>query len=395
MRGRFMKICMASTTHRPTDGRIFQKEARSLAKAHDVTVIAPGTQAGEETEERVRIVTVQQPGSLVLHPVTLFRVFRECWRRDADVYHCHEPDALLIGMVIKVLKRKRVVYDVHEHWPTEIPFDLHVRQDSSLQKILTAIVDPIELFLARRADSTIAVSDSVAERFRDGGLDPVIIANYSIADLDIPLHPGKNGKRILYMAGNMQAFHGIRECILAVARVFSQHPDASLTLVGNVRDDIGEIVPDEHTRQRVHTTGFLPYRRMYEALAAGDIGLLVFQPAYYNISIGLPNKLFDYMLVGLPVVASDFPEIRKVVSDADCGILVDPTDIEAIADAIAYLLENPDEARRMGQNGRRAIEQRYNWGRMEASLLTLYRNLNGDAPTSGRPAEPGPEEGTE
>ncbi|MDN7023951.1 glycosyltransferase family 4 protein [Methanoculleus sp. FWC-SCC1] len=388
-----MKVCMVSTTHRPTDGRIFQKEARSLAKAHTVTVIAPGATAETTTEEQVRIVTVQQPGSFALHPITLLRVFRECWRQDADVYHCHEPDALLIGMALRVLRGKRVIYDVHEHWPTEIPFDLHVAQGSRLQRVLTAIVDPLELFLARRADGTIAVSDSVAERFRDAGLDPVIIANYSIADLEIPCTPRREGKRILYMAGNMQAFHGIRECILAVSQVFSRHPDASLTLVGNVRDDVGAIVPDEHTRERIHTTGFLPYRRMYETLGAGEIGLLVFQPAYYNISIGLPNKLFDYMLVGLPVVASDFPEIRNVVNDAGCGILVDPTDIGAIADAVTYLLENPDEARQMGENGRRAIEQRYNWGRMETSLLALYRNLNGEAPVSGRPAEPASEEG--
>jgi glycosyltransferase involved in cell wall biosynthesis len=116
---------------------------------------------------------------------------------------------------------------------------------------------------------------------------------------------------------------------------------------------------------------------MYETLRAGCIGLLVFQPDYYNAYIGLPNKLFDYMLCGLPVVASDFPEIRKVVGEAGCGVLVDPTDPDAIAEAIIYLLEHPDEARKMGENGRRAVEERYNWGEMEGRLLDLYRSLNG------------------
>jgi glycosyltransferase involved in cell wall biosynthesis len=125
-------------------------------------------------------------------------------------------------------------------------------------------------------------------------------------------------------------------------------------------------------------TGYLPYREMYEALCRGSIALLVFQPDYYNAYIGLPNKLFDYMLCGLPIVASDFPEIRKVVEGAGCGVLVDPTDPGAIAEAIVYLLEHPEEARRMGENGRVAVLERYNWGEMEGRLFGVYRAIGGN-----------------
>lgn len=83
------------------------------------------------------------------------------------------------------------------------------------------------------------------------------------------------------------------------------------------------------------------------------------------------------MLCGLPIVASDFPEIRKVVREAECGVLVDPTDSDAIAEAIVYLMEHPEEARRMGENGQRAVLERYNWGEMEGRLLEVYRSLNG------------------
>jgi glycosyltransferase involved in cell wall biosynthesis len=126
----------------------------------------------------------------------------------------------------------------------------------------------------------------------------------------------------------------------------------------------------------ITSTGFLPYREMYEKLNEGAAGLLVFQPTYYNISIGLPNKLFDYMLLGLPVIASDLPEIRSVVGSADCGILVDPGSVSEIADAIIYFFDHPKEAQRMGANGRRAVLEKYNWSRMEADLLQAYRNLD-------------------
>jgi glycosyltransferase involved in cell wall biosynthesis len=239
------------------------------------------------------------------------------------------------------------------------------------------VISPVEIGLARFADAKIAVSESVAERFRGNGREPVIISNFSVADSMPPASQAGSGYSVMYMAGNMQLFHGIRECISAMSKVTAKFPDLSLTLVGNVREDIGAIAAKTDPRPEITLTGYLPYREMYETLRAGCIGLLVFQPDYYNAYIGLPNKLFDYMLCGLPVVASDFPEIRKVVGEAGCGVLVDPTDPDAIAEAIIYLLEHPDEARKMGENGRRAVEERYNWGEMEGRLLDLYRSLNG------------------
>ena len=83
------------------------------------------------------------------------------------------------------------------------------------------------------------------------------------------------------------------------------------------------------------------------------------------------------MLLGLPVIASDLPEIRRVLGKADCGILVAPASVNDIADAISYLFEHPEEARRMGANGRKAVLERYNWSAMEAVLLQTYRNLDG------------------
>jgi len=371
-----MHICMLTTTHRPNDGRIFEKEAKSLAKEHDVTIIAPSEDGGVGENEGVRVIAVRRPASNLLHPVTLWRAFRACLGHECDVIHCHEPDALLVALLLKAAKGRKVVYDVHEHWPSEIPFDLGLPNATALTRFLESLLSPLELGLARFADAKIAVSESVAERFGKNGTRPVIISNYSVAESAPPpaLRAGGN-RNVVYMAGNMQMFHGIRECIQAMSKVAAIYPDVSLTLVGDVREDIGAIAAGTDPRPSITMTGYLPYREMYETLREGSIGLLVFQPDYYNAYIGLPNKLFDYMLCGLPVVASDFPEIRKVVGDAGCGVLVDPTDPDAIAEAIVYLLEHPGAARRMGESGRKAVLERYNWGEMEKRLLGVYRQV--------------------
>jgi glycosyltransferase involved in cell wall biosynthesis len=81
------------------------------------------------------------------------------------------------------------------------------------------------------------------------------------------------------------------------------------------------------------------------------------------------------MTVGLPVIASNFPVWQEVVEENNCGLTVNPFDPEDIAKAIEYLLDNPDQARKMGQNGRKAVLEKYNWENEEQKLIELYENL--------------------
>jgi glycosyltransferase involved in cell wall biosynthesis len=95
-------------------------------------------------------------------------------------------------------------------------------------------------------------------------------------------------------------------------------------------------------------------------------------PAYLTSH---PTKLFEYMAAGIPVIASDFPLWRSIVESAACGLLVNPFDPAAIADAIAHLITHPEEARKMGMRGRKAVESCFNWSMEEQSLLSFYASL--------------------
>jgi len=92
----------------------------------------------------------------------------------------------------------------------------------------------------------------------------------------------------------------------------------------------------------------------------------------------MPMKLFEYMALGLPVVASDFSAWRAIVETSRCGLLVDPLDARAIARAIGYLLEHPDEANAMGRRGRDAAMARYTWDSQADRLVALYDDLSAD-----------------
>jgi len=113
---------------------------------------------------------------------------------------------------------------------------------------------------------------------------------------------------------------------------------------------------------------------MYQHLNAAAVGLVCNQPRY-GYDLAQPNKLFEYLSVGLPVIASNFDLWKEIVEGGDCGLAVDPPSPQPIAGALDYLLGHPGVRRRMGQNARRASHEKYNWERESAQLLNLYQEV--------------------
>jgi glycosyltransferase involved in cell wall biosynthesis len=138
-----------------------------------------------------------------------------------------------------------------------------------------------------------------------------------------------------------------------------------------------------HGLTGVRWHGFVPHDEGYRVLARCRIGLAVLADIP-NYRESLPTKIFEYMALGLPVIASNFPLYRRVVEEEHVGICVNPADPAALASAIGQLLDDPQRAAAMGARGREAVRQRYRWGKEESKLLRLYEELLG--PPTPRPA---------
>jgi glycosyltransferase involved in cell wall biosynthesis len=105
-----------------------------------------------------------------------------------------------------------------------------------------------------------------------------------------------------------------------------------------------------------------------------SLGIVTYLPSpnYYDMSI---NKLYEYMAAYMPIIASDIPQWREKLEHLGCCYFVDPSDPEAIADAIEYLLDNPEVTKEMGIKGREAVMQHFNWGVSEKVLLNTYERV--------------------
>jgi len=126
--------------------------------------------------------------------------------------------------------------------------------------------------------------------------------------------------------------------------------------------------------EKVEYISWVKQEVAYSLMCAADVGIVNFLPVPNYIN-AMPNKLFEYMLAGLPVIASNFPLWKEIIENNKCGICVDPLSPKEIADAIIYLMEHVDEAKKMGENGRKAVIEKYNWENEGEKLLNLYMEI--------------------
>jgi glycosyltransferase involved in cell wall biosynthesis len=171
--------------------------------------------------------------------------------------------------------------------------------------------------------------------------------------------------------GGISEIRGIKQVILAL----SYTQNVRLNLAGSFSEKIfEEKIKKYENWSKVNKLGFLSRQKVSEVLAKSYAGIVTFLPEPNHIN-SQPNKMFEYMAVGIPVIASNFSLWREIIEGNQCGICVDPLNPKAIGDAMQYLVDNPQKAEQMAKNGRKAVEQKYNWLIEEKKLLALYKDL--------------------
>lgn len=366
------KICILTTVHPPLDIRIFYKEAKTLIKAdYDVTLIAQNDR--NEIINSVKIIPLPKTEKRIYRMFGLtFKVFRIALKQKADVYHFHDPELILVGVLLKLFTGEKVIYDVHEDLPSQI-----LNKDwihPWLRPIVAKGAVFAECLGAKFFDGIIAVTPTIAKRFPS--FKTITVQNFPI--LNELVHPTftpyQKRQSVLAYMGGITVIRGAKEMVQAV-NLLPENLGAKLWLAGSFSPDgLEKNINQLDGSDRVKFFGWKSRQEVAAMLGEAKVGLVLFHPAPNHI-MAQPNKLFEYMSAGIPIVASDFPLWREILEGTGCGLLVDPLDPKTIADAIRWLLEHPEEAEAMGLRGQAAVCERYNWDLEAEKLCSFYKDI--------------------
>lgn len=164
-----------------------------------------------------------------------------------------------------------------------------------------------------------------------------------------------------------------------IHRLKSTQPDLLLRLVGPFGSNVEqkqawELIARYDIEENVEILGLVSHLEVHYQILDADIGLVLLHPDPNYIN-SLPTKMFEYMIMGKPVVVSDFPLWRKIVQDAGCGLSVDPLNPEAVGQAVVQLLKDSSLRQEMGNRGREAVLRKYNWDAQGRKLVEFYQEL--------------------
>lgn len=298
-----------------------------------------------------------------------WRMMRAAMRSGADVYHVHDANTLLAGWIASRLTRKPFVYDAHE-----------ISTDREGYGGLSKAVYFIEKRLMPEAADTITTTDMRADHFV-AAYDisrPTVLQNrprfQSLPEerrmrFELGIAPDRF---IVLYQGGLQPGRGLRNLVSVAAEI----PEADFVLIGGGRQapELVELVARHSLQGRVHIVPTVPLRDLPSYTADADIGVQVLRNTCLNHWTTDSNKLFEYIMSGVPVVASNFPEISKVVNSGPYGLLVEPDNLNQIGTAIRRMIG--DESFRL-QCRRRCLDdaRKWSWEAQEHALLALYERV--------------------
>lgn len=363
------KVCHMTSAHTPGDTRIFYKECTSLAKAgYEVYLVQRGESG---TENGVHIVGVGQPSGSRLARMTIFakKVYRAALALDADIYHFHDPELLPYGLKLKQIG-KRVIFDSHEFTAEAILEKGWIPR--SIRNIVHRFYKAYEYRICRQLDGVITVSPHLQNYFQKANPNTMLVTNYPIIN-ELFKMPDFSQKYIGFAGGVTSQWMHVN-----VLKALEYNPDCRYTLCGPCRDEYRAQLEALPGWAQTDYLGKIPHVEVSDKLSHCFAGVALLRSGrntdWKNGTMG-NTKIFEEMMAGLPVICSKFNLWKEFVDRYRCGICVDPENVEEIASAIRYLLDHPNEARKMGENGRRAVTEEFNWGKEEKKLLAMYDEI--------------------
>ena len=342
-----IKVCHVTSVHPRNDIRIFRKECVSLARAgYEVTLVQQG-ESGEQDGVHLLGFGAVETSRLKRMTQGAKKAYMLAKTVDADIYHLHDPELLPYGVKLK-RAGKKVIFDSHEDVPADILEKYWLPKP--LRKMISRMYASYETKKFAKLDGLIGVTPSLCDRLKKSNKDTAMITNYHIWEDGLPEPTFMENKVV---------FPGLLSDLWSIGTLL----------------EVAERLPGLTVELR---SGRATHDEVMRLMTECLCGMALCCPCPNtggNLGTLGNTKIFEYMMAGIPVVCTNFVLWKEIVERWECGICVDPTDVDAVANAVRFFMEHPDRAREMGANGRRAVRETYNWEQQEKVLLDFYKTV--------------------
>ncbi|HEY7121347.1 MAG TPA: glycosyltransferase family 4 protein [Solirubrobacterales bacterium] len=359
------------------DGRVLRESGALADAGHDAVVVHLPRKTGENTVSGAfRLRSATPPNWANRLPRMLWRILalasiaRGAHAERPDVVHANDIATLIPGWVAARLSGARLVYDTHEY-AVGVPYR---------KAVWAWLAATIERLLIGRCDAVITVSDGIAERLQDRyGLDqlPTVVRN--VPDLpppgeapDLREQMAIGDAPLVLHQGAVADGRGGGNLIRAVAEMDSAHL-LFLGADGAFVDGLRELGRSAGLDGRLHFHPPVPLAELLSYTSQADVGVSLLEDTCENHRLALPNKLFEYLAADLPVVVSDLPEMRRLVTERGVGWVTNPGNPDDIARVLAEALADRDDPALHERVQAAAAE--LNWPHERARLTDLYAKL--------------------
>lgn len=362
-------ICHITTIHPAFDTRIFQKECVSLHRAgYQVSLLVCNQESQVAEGVRIQNFEVNYRGRIDRFRKTGRAALRAALELDADLYHFHDPELLPVGRKL-VRHGKIVIYDAHEDVPLQILSKPWIPKP--MRRLIASLFRRYENRILRKLSAAVVANPPMVDRFARQNENTRLVCNYPDLQRATQVPWSEKKEQVAYV-GSLTRVRGIMEMVRALEGLPVRLQLGGKWHFASFQQEVQRLP----AWQQVDAWGFINRAQINEMLGQAKVGLSILHPIP-NYQQAYSVKVFEYMAAGIPVVVSNFPMWQAVVEKHQCGLCVDPLDLEAVQTAIRYLLEHPEEAQAMGQRGQKAAYQYYHWESQAQVLRELYQELLG------------------
>lgn len=349
-----------------------EKEATTLSNAgNEVVILGWGRYGSKVKAQEIRRnyyihrFQLQAPlGYKIFFFLPLWWIYVSIWllKEKWDVVHAADLDCLIPSLIISKFLSRPIIYDIFDFYSDQIAFSPTIRK----------IVESIDCYFMKHVDEIILVDSSRIHQIKQGNYKNVsIIYNSPPKELADKLRTSNQSENFkIFFAGGLSLDRDISSIIKACGDI----TDIFFEIAG-YGPRVAELLNICKTNSRVQFLGEINYDTVILKSFQADLLFAFYDPKVPNNFYASPNKLFEAMMCGKPILVNSGTTMAKIVSEENCGLVVPYGDIPSIREAVLKIKNDKHFQEKLGKNGKRAFERTFNWNIMEKRLIKIYQRI--------------------